>query len=441
MAEKLTACAHVVWLCAGVLCGAVLCGGGSALAAGGDSAAACGDGDRWDDAMSMCMPGSGSDNRQWHLQGQFNAFAVFSALQGPRGDDQFAAPNMFMLDAGRLVGAHQFVNLDLMGSTELWTYPRHGYPELLQIGEERRDGTFFVDAQHPHASPVMGLTLSDAMVIHDTLNLRVSFAPRGESTDGPIAFMHRESARDNPDAPLGHHVGQDVGHISSTVLAALLDAGRWTLEGSVFNGTEPRPTVVNMPLGALNSEALRVSYRFSASHRLMASLAHVEQADSEYPGTDAALRLSASLTDHFAESWLGDLDHTLVVGSISRRPGGATLSSILDEAVASQGQMDYWGRLEVVQRLQSELQIALPSSANAANAATASVAPDDRHWVAAMTLGLTRWLRVPAGLQFGTGLSMTVDAVPDAWAAAYGHRFPLTGRLILQVRGAGHYDR
>ena len=90
--------------------------------------------------MTMCMPRAEDGRGELVLAGQFNAFAVFSALQGPRGIDQFAAPNMFMLDAGKSVGSHQFINLDLMGTAEVWTYPRHGYPQLLQIGEERDDG-------------------------------------------------------------------------------------------------------------------------------------------------------------------------------------------------------------------------------------------------------------------------------------------------------------
>jgi hypothetical protein len=43
----------------------------------------------------------------------------------------------------------------LMGTTELWTYPRRRYPELLQIGEERSDGSPYIDARHPHRSPIM----------------------------------------------------------------------------------------------------------------------------------------------------------------------------------------------------------------------------------------------------------------------------------------------
>jgi hypothetical protein len=221
---------------------------------------ACQANESWDNAMSMCMPTAHSVRDQSVISGQFNVFGVFSVVPGPRGTDQFAAPNMFMVDFGKAYGSGQYFSINLMGTTELWTYPRHGYPELLQVGEERSDGSPYIDAQHPHTSPIMGLTLSDTVNIGSSQTLKLFFSPRGESTDGPIAFMHRDSARDNPDAPLGHHVGQDVGHISSTVLGAQLDLGRFLVEGSIFNGNEPVPTQVDLPLGPLNSEALRVTY-------------------------------------------------------------------------------------------------------------------------------------------------------------------------------------
>jgi len=374
--------------------------------------------------MSMCMPGPGTA-AGWLLSGQLNAFGVFSFVPGSRGTDQFAAPNMFMLDGGRALGTRQFLNLELMGTTELWTYPGHGYPELLQVGEERADGEPFIDAQHPHSSPVMGLTLSDTVRLGAASTLKLFFAPRGESTDGPVAYMHRKSARDDPDAPLGHHVGQDVGHISSTVLGAALDLAPLTLEASVFNGTEPSPTRVDLPIGALDSEALRVSYALTPGDRVMASLASVRQSDPDYPGASSATRQSASLYDHLVLSSGDAIDHTFIIGSITRHPTGTTLTSFLDEVVLQSGRSEVWGRIEVLQRLASELEIPL----------------GDKRWVSALTVGYTYWPASVAGLRLGLGSSLTVDVLPSDWAAAYGNRAPLTARLIVQIRGAGQVQK
>jgi hypothetical protein len=387
----------------------------------------CAADESWDNAMAMCMPSSKPGSASTAVSGQFNVFGVFSEVPGPRGIGQFAAPNMFMLDVGRAIGSRQFLNLDFMGTTELWTYPYRGYPQLLQIGEERSDGSSFIDAQHPHSSPIMGLTLSDTVTLGATSTLKLSFAPRGESTDGPIAYMHRESARDDPDAPLGHHVGQDVGHISSTVLAAQLTLGQVRIEASAFNGTEPQPDKVDLPLGPINSEALRVTYAFHADHRVMASAAHVEQQDPAYPGTTSATRLSTSLYDRFALDG-GTLDHSFIVGWIDRYPNSTSETSFLDEGVFQRGSSDFWGRIEVLQRLASEL--AIP------NAPSTGVG-DDKRWVSSLTLGYTHWTALNESVQFGLGTSLTLDVIPSEWANAYGGRTPLTARLIVQVRGAG----
>jgi hypothetical protein len=391
----------------------------------------CGDGESWDNAMSMCMPMAGASTAQTVVSGMFNVFGVFSAAQGPRGIEDFAAPNMFMVDVGKTLGTHHFINLDLMGTAERWTYPSRGYPELLQIGEERRDGSPYIDAQHPHSSPIMGLTLSDTIRLDSADTLKLSLAPRGESTDGPIAFMHRESARDDPDAPLGHHVGQDVGHITSTVIGTQLDLGRLIIEASVFNGTEPSPTKVDLPIGALNSEALRVTYVLAPAHRVMASVAQVEQRDSQYPGTTSATRSSVSVYDHFSPGDAGSVDHAFIIGSITRHPAAATLTSLLDEAILQQGSSDVWGRIEVLERLRSELGIPI----------TTPGAADDKQWVSALTLGYTHWLTRGDALNVGLGSSLTMDVVPEAWAAAYGGRTPLTVRLMVQIRGSGRWQQ
>ena len=385
---------------------------------------ACSSGEAWDNAMNMCMPVASSSSK-WQLSGEFNVFGVLSTLPGPRGITQFAAPNMLMLDAGRSLGQRHFINLEWMATTELWTYPQRGYPELLQIGEEQSNGKPFVDAQHPHSSPIMGLTLSDTVSLGSGDTLKLFFAPRGPSTDGPVVFMHRDSARYDPDAPLGHHVGQDVGHISSTVVGVELAVAQVTIEASAFNGDEPNPTVVDLPLGSLNSAALRITYAFAPAHSVMASVANVRQQDPQYPGTSSATRLSASIYDHFTIAEAYSLDHSLIGGSITRHPNGSTLNSLLDELVLQRGSSALWGRFEVLQRLRSELEI--PPKAT-----------DEKRWVWTMTLGYTYWTSLHRELQFGVGGSLTLDAVPASWADTYGSRTPLTARLIVQIRGSGH---
>jgi hypothetical protein len=379
--------------------------------------------------MAMCMPAAGGADSGLQLSAQFAAFAVLSAVPGPRGAEQLATPNYLMLVAALPAGQRQLLSLEFMGTTELWTFPRSGYPELLQVGEQRADGQPYRDAQHPHSSPVMGLLLADTLELGASRTLELSFAPRGASSDGPVAFMHRESARDNPDAPLGHHVGQDVGHISSTVLAAQLALGRLTLEASAFNGSEPEPTHVDLPLGRIDSGALRLTLEFVTAHRLAASLARVRQADPEYPGSSHATRGSVSLTDRFGAVAGPHLDHALIFGVITRDGPTPTLHSLLDEGTLNRGHVDFWWRVETLERLASELGVVAAATGN------------ERRWVQALTLGATRWHASASAWQLGLGASLTLDHVPGDWAMAYGGHAPLSARLILQLRGNSHWRR
>ena len=156
----------------------------------GDSAAApCPAMESWDETMQMCMPLAmeGMSMRMLMLHGQ--VFGGETVEQGPRGRSAAWSTSMVMADLGTSLGSANYLNLDVMGTAEKWTMPAEGYPELLQIGESDASGHPFIDAQHPHSSPIMGLTLSDTLTFSPDTHLRISAAPRGESTDGPTAFM------------------------------------------------------------------------------------------------------------------------------------------------------------------------------------------------------------------------------------------------------------
>src|SRR5207253_234085 len=60
----------------------------------------------------------------------------------------------------------------------------------------------------------------------------------GEPALGPVAFMHRASASENPSATLSHHL-QDSTHISFGVFTTGFTYRWFKLEGSIFNGREP----------------------------------------------------------------------------------------------------------------------------------------------------------------------------------------------------------
>jgi len=232
-----------------------------------------------------------------------------------------------------------------MGTVERWTLPDNGYPLLLQTGEERGDGTPYIDAQHPHSSPIMGLTLSDTISLGNGKDhLKFWFAPRGQSTDGPVAFMHRPTGMVNPDAPLGHHIGQDAGHITSTVIGGSVRLSNTTLEVSTFNGEEPKPTKSDLPMGTPNSYAVRLTQQFTPSFYAMGSAARIED-----PHHDSDInhlwRYSASLYNDLTlnNGWM--LHNTFIWGLINGYNHTSSLNSFGEEFWLHKDKQNVWGRI------------------------------------------------------------------------------------------------
>ena len=381
----------------------------------------CGRGSHYLFGMSMCLP-MPTRTGDVSVMAMGNFFFADIYEQGARGRHAVSAPNWAMLDFGVDLASWNRVELDAMLTAEVWTTPADGYPQLLQIGENQADGRPFIDAQHPHSSPLMGLTITDEVSLssQDARLLRFSFAPRGESTEGPIAFMHRPTSLWNPDAPLGHHIGQDAGHISSTVIAASLQWGTVTVEASTFHGREPEPTRVELPLGAPDSFGVRASEQVTASLLAAASFAYVSNPEGNN-AIPKVLRFSASLYGQgTANEWR--LHGALIWGAISNYDGASLLSSLVLEASAIVGENAIWSRIEALQRTAGELEIA--SSAPAAPA-----------WTAVLTLGYTRRIAGLGPVDTYVGASLSGYALPTDFAAAYGGRFLLTGKAFFELRG------
>ena len=134
-----------------------------------------------------------------------------------------------------------------------------GSPQLFQTGESWQ-GVPLVNVQHPH-DLVMGLG-----VTYRIAGPRVSYVLGadlvGSPTLGPSPFMHRESARDNPQVPLTHH-DMDSTHITPGVVRAGVETGQMTFEASVFRGEEPDQddNRWNIETPRLDSWAARVGWR------------------------------------------------------------------------------------------------------------------------------------------------------------------------------------
>ena len=179
--------------------------------------------------MNMAMPSG------WQFMQDGVVFAEFNHQGGPRGGNEFGAPNWWMGMASRETSRGR-LTLTSMFSLDPATVGKAGYREIFQAGEAL-NGRPLIDRQHPH-NLFMQLAAIWRVPINTSTGLTLAGAPVGEPALGPVAFMHRASAADNPTAPLSHHTF-DSQHISFGVVTAAVDHGPFVIEGSVFNGREP----------------------------------------------------------------------------------------------------------------------------------------------------------------------------------------------------------
>jgi hypothetical protein len=143
-----------------------------------------------------------------------------------------------------------------MFSAEPLTYSGAGSPQLFQSGEVYQ-GRPIVDAQHPH-DLLMELSAKYTLPVGERGSWFAYFGYPGAPALGPVAFMHRASASENPTAPLSHHL-QDSTHIAFGVFTTGFTYRWLKVEGSVFNGREPDEHRYGFEAGPWNSRSARVS--------------------------------------------------------------------------------------------------------------------------------------------------------------------------------------
>ncbi len=204
----------------------------------------------------------------WRFMQDGVVFGTFSHQSGPRGSDEFRSQNWWMGMATRTFSSGATLALTAMASSEPVTVRRRGYAELFQVGETFEDLPL-VDRQHPH-DLFMQLSSAFRVPVGDKVGLTIAGGLVGDPALGPVAFMHRQSAAENPIAPLSHHT-LDSTHVGMGVITAGVDVGPVAFEGSVFQGAEPDENRWDLDLGALDSWSARVWYRPTSAWELQVS--------------------------------------------------------------------------------------------------------------------------------------------------------------------------
>ncbi|HYO98691.1 MAG TPA: hypothetical protein VER76_00585 [Pyrinomonadaceae bacterium] len=239
-----------------------------------------GSGTAWQPATSpMYMTHKFSGD--WLFMFHYETKIGVNAQGGQRGVTKFESQNWFMPMAYRRVGKGT-LQLRAMVSLEPLTFSGQGSPQLFQTGEVYK-GRPIVDAQHPH-DLFMELSAQYTVPVGERATWFTYFGFPGEPALGPVAFMHRTSASENPTAPLTHHL-QDSTHIAFGVLTTGFTYRGLKLEGSIFNGREPDERRYNFERGAFNSRSARLSFApnknwtFQVSHGFLRNPEQLHEGD------------------------------------------------------------------------------------------------------------------------------------------------------------------
>src|SRR4029079_7039649 len=152
----------------------------------------------------------------------------------------------------------------------------HKYPELFQTGEEVIDGQhphdFFMEVAAEYARPLTANTIG-----------YVYAAPFGDPALGPVAYPHRASAAEIPQATLSHHV-QDSTHIAGSVVTVGAQSGMLGYAVSGFHGREPDSHRWDIDTGKIDSWSARVTFDPPPSGTAQTSTGHLTRpAPREHP--------------------------------------------------------------------------------------------------------------------------------------------------------------
>jgi len=218
----------------------------------------------------------------WLLMFHYNLVAGMNRQGGPRGVTKAESANWFMPMAYHKLGKGT-VQLRSMFSFEPFTFPPGGSPLLFQTGETYK-GQPLIDKQHPH-DLFMELSAQYTLPLGERGTWFTYFGYPGEPALGPVAFMHRASASENPSATLAHHL-QDSTHISFGVLTTGVTYRWLKLEGSIFNGREPDENRYNFDAHKWNSRSARLSIMPNQNWTMQVSYGFLRSPEGQESNTD-----------------------------------------------------------------------------------------------------------------------------------------------------------
>ena len=340
----------------------------------------------------------------------FMGLGFLSDIQqsGPRGADKLYSTNWLMAAAQHRVGSNGAFEARLMLSLEPATITDRRYPLLFQTGETAY-GVPLADAQHPH-NFIMELGFHYAHQLADDTILDLYFAPVGDPALGPVAYPHRASAMEFPQAPISHH-WQDSTHIADDVITAGIRYRKLKLEASGFHGSEPGENRWIIQYGPLNSWSTRLWFFPGQNWAAQVSLGRLTHPEALQPGDQT--RVTASL-EYTRPMHSGSWSSSLIWGRNHSTATFRNLNSYLAESVLPVTRRNFLtGRFELVDK--DELFSAQPDLEQHLDTLYGST-----FRIGAYTFGYTRDIDLFRYVETGIGANFTTYSLPGPIQPYYG---------------------
>jgi hypothetical protein len=359
---------------------------------------------------------------KWLLMFHYNIFAGINRQGGPRGATKFESGNWFMPMAYRQIGKGT-LQLRGMFSAEPFTFPPGGSPLLFQTGETYK-GQPLIDRQHPH-DLFMELSAQYTVPLGERGSWFTYVGYPGEPALGPVAFMHRASASENPSAALAHHL-QDSTHISCGVLTTGFSYRWFKLEGSIFNGREPGENRYDFDAHKWNSRSVRLSIAPNPSWTFQISHGFLRSPEGQEPDTDIR-RTTASVQYNrlfagggLASAFIWGRNHTSRPGEVHNLNGYTfeTTINFLDKNYL-------YTRMELVDK--NEL-------LRAVDRALLGITDDHPSFrIGAYTFGGARDIWTTKKISLAIGSDVSFYSKPSRLDVIYGDH-PVSWKLFLRLR-------
>ena len=350
----------------------------------------------------------------WDLMLHGQLFLTYNQQGGPRGAGKAESVNYLMFMEQHRLGPGTLL-LREMFSAESLTSPHPGFPELFQTGETYH-GQPLVDHQHPH-NVFAELAALYTVPLNEKVLWLLYGGPSAEPALGPVTYLHRESASENPAAPLSHHL-QDSTHTSFGVVTTGFVIDRFKIEGSAFNGREPNEERWSIQLAPLDSWSFRGSVAPTANWTAQYSYGRLVHPEALEPGDQRRQTASVEYNRPLSGGILGQGSWAISViwGRVQKEFENSPLNSYLLESTLNFRQENYaYTRLELADK--DEL---FPGTAAFSR-------------IGAYTFGGVRDLLQSHHWQLGLGADVTFYSKPAVLDTAYGGG-PVSFHVFLRVR-------